>query len=50
MLFYLYMGEKEAFRGGEWRTRNEENELKPLFSIGQIVGTPGALDALENAE
>ena len=27
----------------------EETTLKPLFSLGQVVGTPGALDALEEA-
>ena len=44
------MGENEAHRRGEWRTRDEENELKPIFSLGQIVGTPGALDALVEAQ
>ena len=44
------MRENESYRGGEWRTHDEENELRPLFSLGQIVGTPGAVDALIKAE
>jgi hypothetical protein len=32
------------------RSRDDEGELKPLFALGQIVGTPGALQALEDAE
>ena len=50
MLYYLYMGENEAYIGGEWGKSEEENEPKPLFRLGQIVGTPGALDALKEAE
>jgi len=50
MLYYLYMGENEHYIRGEWRTHDEENELKPLFGLGQIVGTPGALDALVEAQ
>ena len=46
MLYYLYMGEYEADRGGEWGKSEQEDEPKPLFRLGQIVGTPGALDAL----
>ena len=44
------MGENESYRGGEWRKSKEENEPKPLFVLGQIVGTPSALDALIEAE
>jgi lipase chaperone LimK len=29
---------------------DEEDELKPLFELGQIVGTPGALQELQQAE
>ena len=29
---------------------NDEDELKPLFELGQIVGTPGALQELQQAE
>ena len=50
LLYYLYMGENESYRGGKWEESEQENEQKPLFSLGQIVGTPGALDAMENAE
>ena len=44
------MGENESYRGVEWRKSKEENEPKPLFVLGQIVGTPSALDALIEAE
>jgi len=50
MLYYLYMGEHEAARGGEWGRNERENEPKPLFNLGQIVGTPGAIGALIEAE
>jgi len=30
--------------------REQENKPKPLFNLGQIVGTPGALIAMEEAE
>ncbi len=30
--------------------REQENKPKPLLGLGQIVGTPGALDALIEAE
>lgn len=29
---------------------NEESPRRPLFDLGQVVGTPGALQALEDAE
>lgn len=44
------MGENEPSIGGEWGKSEEENELKPLFRLGHIVGTPGALDALVEAK
>ena len=44
------MGENEPSKVGEWGSTEREKEPKPLFSLGQIVGTPGALDAMENAE
>ena len=44
------MGEIEPSTHGEWGRSEEENEPKPLFRLGQIVGTPGALDAMEKAE
>ena len=50
MLYYLYMGENEPSIGGEWGKSGEEKKPKPLFRLGQIVGTPGALDALSEAE
>ena len=30
--------------------REQENKPKPFFRLGQIVGTPGALDALLEAK
>lgn len=36
----------EEERGRE----TDERALRPLFALGQIVGTPGALDALAAAE
>ena len=50
VLYYLYMGENHSYRGEEWGRTERENEPKPLFRLGQIVGTPGALDALIAAE
>ena len=50
MLYYLYMGENESFLGWEWGRSGEETEPKPLFALGQIIGTPGALNALTIAE
>ena len=44
------MGEYEHSWGGERGKSEQENEPKPLFSLGQIVGTPGALIAMEEAE
>lgn len=36
---------------GKGRSPDEnEEEFKPLFSLGQLVGTPGALQALQEAE
>lgn len=50
MLYYLYMGEYGPAIGGKWGKSEGEKELKPLFRLGQIVGTCSALDAIENAE
>jgi hypothetical protein len=44
------MGENESYIGGGWGNPEEVNELKPLFNLGQIVGTPGALIAMEEAK
>lgn len=45
------MGESElTLPEGEQGGENEEGGLQPLFRLGQIVGTPGALDALAAAE
>ncbi len=35
---------------GERGRGSEEGDLQPLFGLGQIVGTPGALEALQAAE
>lgn len=50
MLYYLYMGENESKLVGEWGKSEEENVTKPLFGLGQIVGTPGSLQALIEAK
>ena len=50
VLYYLYMGENHSYRGEEWGRTERENEPKPLFNLGQIVGTPGALIAMEEAK
>jgi hypothetical protein len=44
------MGENETNIGREIGNFNEANESKPIFGLGQIVGTPGALDALIEAK
>lgn len=35
---------------GRGQLDQEESDPKPLFSLGKVVGTPGALQALEAAE
>ena len=37
-------------QGGSGQRREEGDLPRPLFSLGQVVGTPGALDALGQAE
>ena len=44
------MGEFEPKKKGESGQSNESQESKPLFSLGQVVGTPGAIRALVEAE
>jgi hypothetical protein len=44
------MGEHEPSKRGEKGQPIEDNEPKPLFDLGQVVGTPGALQALQEAE
>ena len=44
------MGEHEPSKLGEKGQPIEDNEPKPLFDLGQVVGTPGALQALQEAE
>ena len=44
------MGERQGHMPEEGRGPGEEEDLKPLFELGQIVGTPGALQALDEAE
>ena len=44
------MGEREPNNLGDRRQPDEEDGPKPLFDLGQIVGTPGAMRALEEAE
>lgn len=45
------MVEKEPHTPGEREPRDpEDSEPKPLFELGQVVGTPGAIRALAEAE
>lgn len=45
------MTEQQTFSPGERGQGDFDNsEPKPLFDLGQVVGTPGALLALEDAE
>jgi hypothetical protein len=45
------MGEPESKRPStEGGQPGDEDRLEPLFELGQIVGTPGALQALKEAE
>ncbi len=44
------MVENESYFREDEGYFDEENDPKPLFGLGQIVGTPGVLDALMEAE
>jgi hypothetical protein len=44
------MEERQGHMSKEGRGPGEEDDLNPLFALGQIVGTPGALQVLEEAE
>ena len=45
------MREQEPRAPGERRhLGNEDSNPKPLFDLGQVVGTPGALQALSDAD
>ncbi len=44
------MGEFEPHNPGEQEHINEESNPKPLFELGQILSTPGAMQALINAD
>jgi hypothetical protein len=44
------MQEREPYDSGKSESSAEEGELKPLFDLGQIVGTPGALQELQQVE
>ena len=44
------MAERKKPAREQRRQAAAEDELKPLFPLGQIVGTPGALRALAKAE
>lgn len=45
------MGKQEPQTSGEREHRNEEDSgPKPLFAMGRVVGTPGVLEALHEAE
>jgi hypothetical protein len=50
-IWYSYhMGEYEQHASAKGDQPDQDSELKPLFNLGQIVGTPGALQALTEAE
>jgi hypothetical protein len=44
------MAEREQHNRDLGNHPGEEDSPKPLFELGQIVGTPGALQELEKAE
>lgn len=44
------MGEYDPSIRGEREKSDGEKEPKPLFRLGQIVGTPGAVDAIKDAQ
>ena len=44
------MGENWSYFREDEGYFDEENDPKPLFGLGQIVGTPGASDSLIEAE
>jgi hypothetical protein len=44
------MGERETHSQERGSHPNDEDEPKPLFELGQILGTPGAIRELEAAE
>jgi hypothetical protein len=51
ILYGLYMDERELNVLSEGDKPNAESEkFKPLFKLGQLVGTPGALNTLRDAE
>jgi hypothetical protein len=45
------MGEQGSYIPGErGQVDNKDSNPKPLFDLGQLVGTPGALQGLQEAE
>jgi hypothetical protein len=45
------MREKDPYPSGKRGQQDDEDrEIKPLFELGQVVGTPGAIQALIDAE
>jgi hypothetical protein len=47
----FYMEERKPHFSGESEDPNaQDEEFKPLFRLGQLVGTPGAIKALQDAE
>jgi hypothetical protein len=47
---FITMGEREQHNRDWGNQPGEGDNPKPLFELGQIVGTPGALQALEEDE
>lgn len=48
--YSIHMGEYEQHTSAKGNQSDQVSELKPLFDLGHIVGTPGALQALQEAE
>jgi hypothetical protein len=47
---YTFEVKKEETSKPKRRGENESEDFTPLFELGQLVGTPGALNVLEDAE
>ena len=48
LLYCRNMGERRPEQGEQ--NRDEDEGPKPLFDLGQVVGTPGVLESLRQAE
>ena len=48
--YTILVGERNPRIQGDFEKQEKNNKPKPLFGLGKIVGKPGALDALIEAE